>query len=1577
MSANSRSTGSFNDRIENARKELLETSTRSRLLHTPIDSARAKIILVIGESSSQVFDLLVTKGKAMSFLSHESNQEPSDPAELLLPAKIFQPNQVELGATDQTDNRLQTRLAPEILAGRLRSIAYDAQSFESEQGVNLLYLALGFLKWFENKDREKPRFAPLLLVPVQLARVKINERFSMTCSGAEITTNLPLQQRLKQEDISLPSLPEIDEIDVDGYAKMVAASINKMPDWEVLPDTIALGFYSFAKLMMYRDLDPNCWPAEESLNDNALLYGLLSDGFAVMEDQLVAEDVPVDPIIDICSAGHVVDADSSQMLVIHDVRCGRNMVIEGPPGTGKSQTITNVIAAAVQDGKTVLFVAEKMAALNIVKGNLDKIGLGQICLELHSQKANKKAVLENLEQTYCREINTSGQPPSVAEELRKARNLLNEHAESINQPLLPSGATPFDIFTKLALLSGQGIALPEFQLSLSQSWTKKEIVERVAATERIASHIIEMGIPNAHPWRGVCIDIVLPADSERLASAASVLDSGLTALVSEYNSLLSKIGLSCSTLSALSTVAKLGDLLKTAPDMDPKWASFTVWESSFELIKALVKAGLDLDRTFRELESVVTEEAFSIDLSVIIHEISAHGGSPFRWFRKTYRSSILKFRSIIREGAIRKQGEKLALLSKIVYAQNRRTEIENGSALGLLAFGTRWMAEACNWKLLMEIVDWQLGWKRSGLPANWKQEMQGIPDLNIFGDQICRLTTKYESLQSDLKAFFGTLSLDLAERFEISDIGALELLCLHEHLSAMATSANRLQQWCIWRTLCKELVDLGLKEFLERIRDDRIGPKQASASLQYAIYESLARKVMAERKNLAFFDGRSHERILEDFKRFDIKRMEQSRIEVLLAHRAKRPTTDRDLGEIGVLRREWRKQRRILPIRQLFKSAGNAIQLIKPVWMMSPLSLAQFLEPGIVKFDMVLMDEASQIRPIDALGAVARGKQLVVVGDEKQLPPTSFFDRAMHDELQFADNEEFLASDMESILGLCSSQGIPSRMLRWHYRSQHESLIAVSNQEFYKKLFIVPSSFSTDVGLRFRKVKGIYDRGKSATNRIEAREIAVAIIEHARKFGTASRYPTGMSLGVGTFSVAQRDAILDELEVLRKQNLEVESFFEAGGPEPFFIKNLETIQGDERDVIFISVGYGPDESGIISMGFGPLTAKGGERRLNVLITRARRRCEVFSSLSSSDIDLSRTQSIGVRVLRAFLQYAETGHLDRAIVKRRGIDSDFEEDVGSCLATLGYPVEHQVGVAGFFIDLAIKDINRPGCFILGIECDGAAYHSSLSARDRDRLREQVLRDRGWRIHRIWGTDWYRRRDVEIQRLVNAISVATHYSKAEETSRQAPRNAEFTNNSDPINRQDAIVIATRKRKYAEADIYEGVVGDAHLLPLSRRLDIILRIVKIEGPIHEQELARRYATTCGKEKTGSRILQAVQETILYGKKKNLLIFEAGFCTIELVDKVIPRDRSGVKSLTLKSPQMISPLECITGLIELVKENIGLKKQDAIVEVARMFGFQRTGQEICDFIETQCNRAISSGAIKVKNGDFLYPSV
>jgi very-short-patch-repair endonuclease len=429
----------------------------------------------------------------------------------------------------------------------------------------------------------------------------------------------------------------------------------------------------------------------------------------------------------------------------------------------------------------------------------------------------------------------------------------------------------------------------------------------------------------------------------------------------------------------------------------------------------------------------------------------------------------------------------------------------------------------------------------------------------------------------------------------------------------------------------------------------------------------------------------------------------------------------------------------------------NLVKALKPCWMMSPLSVSQYIDPDVIHFDVVIFDEASQLRTEDVVSSIIRSDRVVVIGDRKQLPPTSFFSTGDSEEDPDEDDASY-----ESILDECSNFMF-GHTLKWHYRSQDERLIAFSNLHFYEsQLVTFPNPVQNpDLGVFFKHVPdGVYDRGDRRDNRIEAMTVAQLTLEHIQ------RVPN-QSLGIIAFSEAQANAIQEQIEILGKDYPELEEFCSDSSTQ-FFLKALENVQGDERDVILLSIGYARDAQGRLSLNFGPLNKRGGERRLNVAVTRAKNKITLVSSILASDIDLTRTSSEGVKLLHNYLEYAASGGKrlqGNSYTDDLHFDSPFEEDVYHALrhhpSLQQYILRTQVGCSGYRIDLAIAHNNRPGEFLLGIECDGASYHSSPTARDRDRLRQQILEKLGWKIHRIWSTEWFRNKPEQVRLLAEKI------------------------------------------------------------------------------------------------------------------------------------------------------------------------------------------------------------------------------
>ncbi len=1818
-------------KIEKARTELLDLSARNRLLHVPRFSKSARTIDIVEERSSEVFRILVSEGKTMTFLAGakgRDNKDGDDGEELI---ELALPDDDDRDAQGRlvrhADTKLQTRMTPNGLQKRLLDLYFDARTLEEEQGVNILFLGLGTLKWIDPNNAENVRYAPLILVPVSLERGSAAERFRLRARPEDFASNLSLEAFLDRiHKISMPAFEAHDEFSFDDYAANVAEAVSMKPTWSVQHDDIVLGFFSFAKFLMYRDLDPTLWPKDSKFTERPLVTGLVSNGFERTEDML-AEDANIDAHILPAEMTHIVDADSSQTAAIHDVRRGRDLVIQGPPGTGKSQTIANIIASAVADGKTVLFVAEKMAALEVVKRRLDQAGVGDACLELHSNKANKRGLLAELQHTW--ELGApKGEPGnSVTQRLTEARDQLNAHPIRIHRVYEPYSLSPFQVMGHLARLRRQGMTPSDIELPAAAQWSPEARERAKSILVELAERIRDIGLPKQHAWYGVGLTGITPLDLERLTtrltstnvelvelrssmdsisatlertppssldafyevatiadrvascpqdiSATALADSvwsselervrGLVAGGKEFSRQAEELGkflkaeawdfdpasisqqfgrlpptfpqsgfetigklaqvlprfLSAAnalrtllavealpTLSSISRLIVIGQRVAEAPEASPDAFVAAIWERGLDQAADLAEAVSEFSRIRSELDGKVSEQAWETDLSQARTAVAVNGKRFFKFLSGDWRKAkaLLKTvmpteyapdetvrildllqkgksaRTIVKEGdglgrsafgadwrgeksdpkplenlvlwmrSLRgvgaearliagrlsdksavgarceqvrgmfeetrrlmselwsdlgdvasnmfsdtagseeaplpaasqlareiadadaafmplvrdvpvTNGDRLAILKLLAFARVLKAKIESLEPLGGSAYGHLWNGPDSDWARLSEIAEWIAG------NADIRMLTSRVTDRPTIAARAREASAKSEVLIHDLEALISFLKADPTVVFGSAQLSAAQLDGIGQKLSTWIEAEEQLSKWAAFRGRAEDANNAGVGLVVERLEDGRVSPESVVPYIEMAMYEAILRDQQGKESELARFDGEVHGRLVNEFASLDRSRMALSRLDVVRAHHKRIPQIS-GLGPVGILRGEMARRRGHMPIRQLMQRASLAIQALKPVFMMSPLSVAQFLPPGVLEFDLLVMDEASQIQPVDALGAVARAKQVVVVGDERQLPPTRFFSKMTSSSADEDDDGQDGAqvSDIESILGLFSARGLPEKMLRWHYRSRHQSLIAVSNSQFYdSKLFIVPSPYTAEagMGLRFHHVPGgVFDEG---VNKVEAKVVAEAIVRHALE-------SPELSLGVGTFSLKQRREIQDQLELLRRLNPQTEEFFHAHPSEPFFIKNLENIQGDERDVILISVAYAKNAQGFMGMRFGPLGSEGGERRLNVLISRAKRRCEVYASITDEDIDLERGKGKGVFAFKLFLHYARTGRLSMTQRTDRSMDSVFEEQVMAALQEKGYQVHPQVGIAGFFIDLAVADEQVPGKYILGIECDGAAYHDSRSARDRDRLRQAVLEDHGWTIYRIWSADWFQRPKAELERLVAAIERAKVDAAAEGAGTRAKRAVPVE--VVTIERADVTEIGLQQvssggstSMYEEASLSHYGNTELHEAPIAILAEFVKRTVEVESPVHLDEVITRIRGAWGLQKAGSRIRGQVGHAIDVAVGGQA-VHRSGDFLIWPNGEIRLRDRSLVSSPDLRRVEMIPPIEIEEGLRSLIGGGLGATEDEAVNAIARGLGFKATSSQLRDLIVSRIEALKLSGVLRLRDG-------
>ncbi|MGV8864548.1 MAG: DUF3320 domain-containing protein [Pseudomonas sp.] len=740
------------------------------------------------------------------------------------------------------------------------------------------------------------------------------------------------------------------------------------------------------------------------------------------------------------------------------------------------------------------------------------------------------------------------------------------------------------------------------------------------------------------------------------------------------------------------------------------------------------------------------------------------------------------------------------------------------------------------------------------------------------------------------------------------DVEQLSLDQLVVRCESIIKLEHDLRAWCAWRKVRGEALTANLANLVSAIETGEVpgGDVRKSFETNYARW--WLNTVVDDEPVIRGFVSVEHEQRIRDFRALDDRFTALTRdwLRARLCADLPNPETISRSSEWGVLRHEMSKKTRHIPLRELMSRIPEALTKLTPCLLMSPLSIAQYLAPGASAFDLVIFDEASQIPVWDAIGAMARGRQVVMVGDPKQLPPTSFFNRA-----ESTEDDEDVEADLESILDECISANLPIRRLNWHYRSRHESLIAFSNQRYYEsKLVTFPSPVTTDRAVKLYETPGVYSKGGSRTNLIEARSLVEHVVARLRAPGFKE---SKLTIGVVTFNGEQQKLIEDLLDEARRKDLTLEAYFADTELEPLFVKNLESVQGDERDIIYFSITYGRDAAGAVSMNFGPINRPGGERRLNVAVTRARHELCVFASLQPEQIDLARTQAVGVRDLKHFLEFAQRG--PRALTEAvagsvGGFDSPFEEAVATALASRGWQVHTQVGVSAFRIDLGVVDPDAPGRYLAGVECDGATYHRSATARDRDKLREHVLRGLGWEILRIWSTDWWINAVGTADRIHNSLNDLLAQSRVQRAQREAEQEAarllvdavvtqaievieetsvttlnalldDTANDTDGTFPQQqyagmasqsvaadpwpAPLQPMKSNYYRECDPSKTILGidpDAFFeASYANTLEALIdHVISEEGPILDVNLARRIARAHGWVRTGSKIRDRV---------------------------------------------------------------------------------------------------------------------
>ncbi|MBO7267668.1 MAG: DUF4011 domain-containing protein [Bacteroidaceae bacterium] len=1230
-------------------RKLLDFTKRNTLLNVNMSSAIQLMSVSLKDVASKMFESSCgfRIDEAPSSLDILPSLDGGTDNSIIIDSAQMGMDTIKLVKDDIKSGRLHSYFDDKITTNKLKKLRRMARTMMEENGAPSLYMSIGLMQWSD--DTGTPLLAPILLLPIEF--VYKNQVYHVKWRGEDPMLNVTLFEYLKQTyEIEFDGLEELvnsdNSFDLLQIFAIIREGLLKKPHWNVLEECL-IGVFSFNKFVMWNDIHTHGTQMQES----PIIDALVENDLILTEEETPTDlDASLAPS-DLCTP---LPFDSSQLQAIVASTGGKSFILHGPPGTGKSQTIANMITNALYHGKRVLFVAEKMAALSVVQNRLEKLGLGDFCLELHSNKATKRHFVQQLASVieHIEKEGEQGKHLAMAQQLHEQRQELMKHVNALHSREAEDQFSIYESIMHYSRFSEEGMV--DLHDATRPTITPQNLTDYEYYIDRLGAIIRLIGQPSQHPLLGVTPNAQTMAHFAELRPAIDECLTHIRQLQHVVNNLAQLTDgippISLGSIHTLMTQVKEVHLLR----------EHIMQSASPEIFSAAIP-------TFEQKRA------------------SLHQTKPLARFFK-----------------------KWSLLREVKHHHAHVT-----------------------WATLEEFIQ-----SLAHLNANPVHRQ-----LSIKADLASILATN-EGYESAFAKLTSWLAIDGWQLLSIRE--------LEGRLEHWAQHLDKLKDWKQWCLIKEDLYQKDMGAIAHLMETEEVTLPQLKHRYLARYFYELANKQIASNPEADMFNGMLFDEKVSRYKELAHRYQDLSRDELLnrLLDRARAASINSSWSNQSVLlHKVISNGGRGLTIRRLFQQAPDVLTHFCPCLLMSPMSVSQYLEMQPQMFDLVIFDEASQIPTNEAVGAIARGKTIIIVGDTRQMPPTSFFVSNK------TTDEEFGVDDLESILDDCQALKMPSLLLSWHYRSKHESLICFSNNEYYEnKLHTFPAIDDQERRVTYVPVKGTYQKGGSRSNKAEA----LAIVNEIERRLSDEQLRL-QSIGVISFNVQQQYLIEDLLEERFEKSRQLRLWAEESG-EPIFIKNLENVQGDERDVILFSVGYGPDKEGKISMNFGPLNLVGGERRLNVAVTRSRYEMMVFSSLHARDIDLRRTNAKGVEGLHRFLDYAEHGTLIKNL-------HSGEEPMNEKVITLqiarrleaeGLKVKTFVGNSKFKVNIAIADPHDERRYLLGILLDDKLYHAIPTMSDREIVQPSVLQSLGWNVKRVWTLDWFDRPEHVIDNILSELN-----------------------------------------------------------------------------------------------------------------------------------------------------------------------------------------------------------------------------
>ena len=1418
-------------------------------------------------------------------------------------------NLSELIRIEMKAGKIRCICSPETLAETAATLIRKTRSAAEEAGANTLFLALGFLKW-RFADEKEEKYAPIVLLPVTLKRMKTQG--ILLEAGEEYEVNTTLLEFLKQDF-------GIDVRGVDGKGlspkeilAVFRAKTANMKGWQVYED-IYLSQFTFARYAMWADVKNNL----QLYAANPLIGSLMTNTNMLADNKLSgASEDDCDP----CGVLVPLPCDSAQYEAVAESAKGTTFVLHGPPGTGKSQTITNIIANAVSGGKRVLFVAEKQAALQVVKKRLSDIGIGEFCLELHSGKsADKAEIIRNIENTLTltseydgeKFVDTGARIKDVRESLRAPLAALHKKRRL--------GVSVYEGIVYY-LKNKNAPELVNIESTFYDSLTRKKLedCENMLTTAQAAAK--ECGGVYRSPFSEVRLAEYDEKTKSSVLCAAEVV-------LAELKHLKNYLGLFLETFNqkiSKFTYKKLENLISVATVLSGGGLS-EFFECDEEQLYKFYNANLRYDS---EVKHWLKHFKCLPDISRLSDDIEKeldNWGENYRSSR-TLLNVLKRINRCAKEPV--KQKDELEWIKRAYEIEEAKKRILSNTGLssGFVGFG------GLNDKKREEFIRplYELHSLCAEIFMDYNADaFNSVCVSSVSGTLKPLLTGLTSAAIAFLKSADYYLKTVKADKSVYSDEDLFE--CYTAKCTAIIDNIDMLPAWCMYKATAKKLNDSGLTFMTDAMENGRISGTQILASFRKNVYRNFIQTNIPADEHLSTFSASILDENSVGFSQLleELSALTREKIRAGLIARLPSMETEGTLAlELMSFQRSIKGNLRSLNLRSLFSDIPELMKVVAPCMLMSPGTVSQYLPPDPELFDLVIFDEASQLPTCEAIPSLARAKSAIIVGDPNQMPPTSFFMGTGQDD----DHPE--AEDLESVLDDCLALGIPEKRLVWHYRSKHESLIAFSNITYYSsKLCTFPSPDALDSKVRMRYIEnGVYERGSTKCNREEAEALVEEVIRRLK-----DEKLRRSSIGIVTFSTPQQVYVEKLLnKAIYKHGLE-ETAFER--EEPLFIKNLENVQGDERDVILFSVCYGPDKFGRISLNFGPLNQFGGWRRLNVAVSRAREEMIVFSSMRYSMIDLSRTTSRGVAGLKAFLEFAEKGRTnisvksDDIIINRQGIGRFVAEE----LSNYGYECRCDVGVSDFKIDVAVADPKNKRNFILAILCDGT---SRFSVKDRSVMQVQTLKRNNWSVYRLYAINFFNNPKREIKKIKDFLDKLT--AEARPTA---------------ISFKKAYRAVKAEAKDVDPAYILGGENDAEIIK------VLKAVVSAEEPVSTQFLMKRTLSLFGITKYGIKL----------ESKLRSLIDKCAFESAEMLDNVyyFKNDKYGTfdryrveENTALRSSDTdYTPYDVISLVRGLLLSKVSIYADELIPAVLKELKVPRSSDKLVSFVSSCIDEGVRRG--------------